>query len=217
MAGADTAATALAAPSASQRMLARLIPAFKTDEGSINEIILSAVGDEVDVSVHGPVANMSAEVLLTEATGLELEKVCGGYGLARRELEHDEWLRERLARVVFGPKATREALEKALEGLFVREPEIVEWIRDQWFVDKNYLGVNTWVCDRTKVAFRILVRVMNTRKTIERTAFFVARSYIGEQYDYDDKLEYSVPMWFLWLLVHAVKMGGTEIEIEVLN
>ena len=214
---ASTAAVAPGTPTASRRILARLIPAFKTDEGSNNEIILSAVGDEIDLSVHAPIANMSAEVLPTEATDLKLDTICAGYGLHRRELEHDEWLRERLARVIFGPKATREALEKALEGLFVKEPEIVEWIRDQWFIGKNYLGVDTWLCDRTKVAFRILVRVMNTRKTIERTAFFVGRSYVGEQYHYDEKLEYSVPMWFLWLLIQAVKMSGTEIEIEVLN
>jgi hypothetical protein len=214
---AGAGAAGIAGPSAGQRILGRLISAFKADAGSNNEIVLSAVGDEIDVSVHGPVAGMPTEVLPTDAAGLALDKVCGGYGLARRELEQDEWLRERLARVVFGPKATREALEKALEGLFVKEPEIVEWIRDQWFVGKNYLGVDTWLCDRTKVAYRILIRVMNTRKTIERTAFFVGRSYVGEQYYYDDRVEYSVPMWFLWLLVQAVKMSGTEIEIEVLN
>jgi len=214
---AGAAVAGIATSAASRRIRERLISAFETDEGSNNEIILSAVGDETDQSVHVPVADMADDVLPTYASGLKLDKICAGYGLERRELERDEWLRERLARVVFGPKATREALEQAVEGLFVKDPEIVEWIRDQWFVGKNYLGVDTWSCDPTTVAFRILVRVMNTRKTIEQTGFFVGRSYIGEQYDYDDKLEYSVPMWYLWLLIQAVKMGGTEIEIEVLN
>ncbi|HUU57423.1 MAG TPA: hypothetical protein VMW93_08785 [bacterium] len=202
---------------ASPRILGRLISAFKTDEGSNNEIILSAVGDEIDESVHARTATMSEEVLPLEATGRKLDTACAGYGLERRECEADGWLRERLGREVFGPKGTREALETVLDGLFVKKPEIVEWIRDQWFVDKNYLGVDTWSCDRTKVAFRFLVRVMNTRKTIERTGFFVDRSYVGEQYDYDDRIEYSVPMWFLWILIRAVKMAGTEATIEVLN
>lgn len=210
-------AAAGAVRTASPRILGRLISAFNTDEGSNNEIILSAVGDEIDESVHARTATMPDEVLPADATGRKLDTVCAGYGLERREREADEWLRERLGREVFGPKATREALETVLDGLFVKKPEIVEWIRDQWFVGRNYLGVNTWLCDRTKVAYRFLVRVMNTRKTIERTGFFVDRSYVGQQYAYDDKLEYSVPMWFLWCLIRAVRPAGIEATIEVLN
>jgi hypothetical protein len=210
-------AAAVGGLSAGQRISARLITAFKTDEGSYNEILLTAVGDEIDGSVHAPVANMPARVLPGDANGRDLDAICAGYGLERREREADEWLRERLARVTFGPKGTREALEQVIDGLFVKKPEIVEWIRDQWFVGKSYVGVDTWPCDRTEVAYRVLVRVMDTRKTIGRTGFFVERSYVGEQFLYDDKLEYSVPMWFLWWLIRAVKPAGTEVAIEILN
>jgi hypothetical protein len=210
-------AAATAGVTAGQRIRGRLITAFNTDEGTQVEIILTAVGNEVDGSVHAPVANIPAKILPGAAVGRDLDTVCAGYGFERREREADEWLRERLGRLAFGPKVTREALEEALEGLFVKDPEIVEWIRDQWFVGKNYLGVNTWSCDRTKVAYRVLVRVMDTRKTIQRTGFFVGRSFLGVQYNYEDRLEYSVPMWFLWCLIRAVKPAGIEVTIEVLN